>query len=191
MTKVINRKYNDSWIYIFLLSSLVILIESAKGYTLNIFNQNITSVIFLIPFVFAVTNYITKIYGFKKGINAIIISTLSLIAYILLMNFAIGKEFILNNLIGGLLGYIISQLVNILIYKFLLLNTDSPYLLILLNYIFAYIVFYMVYTLVKLNTIVAGEFWLPYFIVLFIQTIMSIVITIIDKRIKVGMTKND
>ena len=68
---------------------------------------------------------------------------------------------------------------------------EDNYLLILLNYIFAYIVFYMVYTLVKLNTIVAGEFWLPYFIVLFIQTIMSIVIAIIDKKIKVGMTKND
>ena len=192
MNKVTTRKkYNDSWIYIFLLSSLVILIESAKSYTLNIFDQNITSVIFLIPFIYAITNYITKVYGFKKGLSAIGISIISLLIYIVLINFAIGKEMLINDLIGGLLGYIISQLVNIMIYKFLLSNTDSPYLLILLNYIFAYIVFYMVYTLVKLNTIVVGNFWLPYFIVLIIQTIMSIFISVIDKKLKPGIGKND
>ena len=187
----VRKKYNDSWIYIFLLSSLVILIESSKAYTINIFSKDITIVIFLIPFIYAITNYITKIYGFQRGLNAIGISTLSLLIYIILINFAIGKELLINDFLGGILGYVISQLVNIMIYKFLLSNTNSPYLLILLNYIFAYIVFYMVYTLVTLNTIVAGNFWLPYFIVLLIQTIMSIFISMIDRKIKPGIGKND
>ena len=130
MSQVIKRKkYNDSWMYILLLSSLLILIESAKTYTFTIFNQTIISVIFLIPFLYAITNYITKVYGFKKGLNAILISTISLFVFILLINFAIGKELIIQNILGGILGYVTSQLVNIMIYKFLLVNTNSPYIL--------------------------------------------------------------
>lgn len=186
-----KTKYNDSWMYIILLTSVVILTYSLKEYNFHIINTELTFSIFLIPFTYAITNYITKKYGFKKGITAIFISTVSLVLFILLMGFAIGKNIELSSITGELLGYFLSQLLNTMIYKFLLVNTNSPYLLILLNYIFGYIFFYMIYTVVNLNMIVLDNFWISYFIVLIIQTLISIVLSIVDKKISVGIGKDD
>lgn len=186
-----NVKYNDSWMYILLLSTIVILGESLKTYTFNLLGVNLTYVIFLLPFIFMVTNYITKKYGFKRTLTSIIISSISLIAFVLLMNFAIGKTFTISSISGGLAGYLVSQTINTMIYKFLLVNTNSPYLLVLLNYVFGYIVFYMLYAIVRMDLVIADTFWIGYFITLLIQTIISMVLASIDKKIKVGMSKDD
>lgn len=186
-----TTKYNDSWMYILLLSTVVILGESLKTYTFNLLGVNLTYVIFLLPFIFMVTNYITKKYGFKRTLTAIIISSISLIAFVLLMNFAIGKTFTISSISGGLAGYLVSQTINTMIYKFLLVNTNSPYLLVLLNYVFGYIVFYMLYAIVRMDLVIADTFWIGYFITLFIQTLMSMGLATIDKKIKVGMSKDD
>ena len=177
--------------YILLLSTLVILAESLKTYNFQIKGINLTYAVFILPFIYMVTNYITKKYGFRRTLIAIAISAISLISFILLMNFAIGRTFDISNIVGGLLGYLISQMVNTIIYKFLLVNTNSPYLLIVLNYIFTYIVFYMLYTIVYINIIITDTFWTSYFITLGIQTIISIGLAFLDKKIKVGMSKDD
>lgn len=190
MTKT-RKKYNDSWMYILLLSTLVILTESVKTFNFNLFNIELTYAIFLIPIIFAITNYITKKYGFRRTVNGIIISTISVVLFVLLMSFAIGKELELGSLTGSLLGYLISQIINTMIYKFLLVNTNSPYILVLLNYIFGYIVFYMVYTIVHLDMIILDSFWISYFVVLAIQSIMSIGLALLDKKILVGIGKDD
>lgn len=186
-----QKKYNDSWMYILLLSTLVILTESLKNFNFNLFKAEITYAIFLIPVIFAITNYITKKYGFRRTLNGIIISAVSMVLFVLIMSFAIGKPMDFGGLLGGLLGYLVSQIVNTTIYKFLLVNTTSPYLLVLLNYIFGYIVFYMVYTIVHLNMIILDTFWISYFIVLAIQIIMSVGLAYIDKKITAGIGKDD
>ena len=107
------------------------------------------------------------------------------------MNFAIGRPLDISSISGGLLGYLISQIVNTMIYKFLLVNTNSPFVLVLLNYIFGYIVFYMVYTIIHLDMIILDTFWISYFLVLIIQSIMSIVLAFVDKKILVGIGKDD
>lgn len=186
-----RKKYNDSWMYILLLSTVVILAESVKAFNFTLMDAKLTFALFLLPCIYAITNYITKKYGFRRSFNAIIISSLSLIAFVMIMSFAIGKELNISGMSGQLLGYIISQLVSTLIYKFLLVNTNSPYLLVLLNYIFAYIVYYMVYTVVHLDMIILDTFWLSYFLALGIQTIISIGVTILDKKIEVGIGTDD
>lgn len=192
MSKVKNtEKYNDSWMYILLLSTIVILGESLKTYSFNLLGVNLTFVIFLLPFIFLITNYITKKYGFRRTLSAIIISSISLIAFVLLMNFAIGKIFTISSISGGLAGYLVSQTINTMIYKFLLVNTNSPYLLVLLNYVFGYIVFYMLYAIVRMDLVIAETFWIGYFVTLLIQTIMSMGLAYLDKKIKVGMSKDD
>lgn len=190
MTKT-RKKYNDSWMYILLLSTLVILTESVKTFNFSLFNVEITTAIFLIPLIYAITNYITKKYGFRRTLIGIVTSAISVVLFVLIMNFAIGKEMDFGSLSGGLLGYLISQLVNTMIYKFLLVNTNSPYILVLLNYIFGYIVFYMIYTIVHLDMIILDTFWKSYFIVLGIQAIMSIGLAVLDKKILVGIGKDD
>ncbi len=190
MTKT-RKKYNDSWMYILLLSTILILTESVKSFNFTFMNVELTFSLFLIPVIFWLTNYITKVYGFRRTLGAIIISIVSMIMFVILMSFAVGKTIDFSVLSGSILGYIISQLVNTMIYKFLLVNTNSPYILVLLNYIFGFIVFYMLYTIVHLDIIITDTFWKSYFITLGIQSIMSIGLTLIDKKTKVGMSKDD
>lgn len=186
-----RTKYNDCWMYILLLSTLVILTESIKTFNFNLFNVEMTYAIFSIPIIFAITNYITKKYGFRRTLTGIIVSALSVILFVIIMNFAIGRPIEFSNLSGGLLGYLISQIVNTMIYKFLLVNTNSPYILVLLNYIFGYIVFYMIYTIIHLDMIILDTFWISYFVVLIIQSIMSMGLAYLDKKILVGIGKDD
>ena len=187
MTKEeLQEMYNDSWIYIMLLSTLVILTESLKNYTF-VFTTKITYSIFLIPVILLITNYITKKYGFKRSLLAIAISTLSLIAFVAIMYFAIGINFSFSIVSGQVVGYLVCQLVNLFIYCFLLNNTSSPYILVLINYIFALIAFYLAYTVMQADLVIGKDFWGGYFITLVIQLVEIIVITLFDKSIKRGL----
>ena len=69
-----NELYDDSWIYILLLTTLAILLESLKSYTFKISGVNITYSIILLPIVFLIANYITKKYSYKRCVAAIAIS---------------------------------------------------------------------------------------------------------------------
>ncbi len=191
MTKRITKEelkelYNDSWIYIMLLSTLVILTESLKNYSF-VLTTKITYSIFLIPIILLITNYITKKYGYKRSLLAIGISTVSLIAFVAIMYFAIGAHFSIVLILGQVIGYLICQLVNLFIYCFLLNNTSSPYILVVINYLFALIAFYLAYTVIQADLVINKNFYNGYFITLGIQLVEIIIITIIDKRIKKGL----
>lgn len=178
--------YNDSWIYIMLLSTLVILTESLKTYTFYI-GTNISYSVLLLPLIFLLANNITKKYGFMRTIVAIAVSTLAMVLYISVMYFAIGSPFNIGMISGQVLGYAISQLVNVFIYSFILNNTKSPWILILTNYVFSLIVFYLVYTVVQANVVISFHFWTGYFTTLAIQLVECIIITAIDEKIKRGL----
>ena len=187
MTKEeLQEMYNDSWIYIMLLSTIVILTESLKNYTF-VLTTKVTYAIFLIPVILLITNYITKKYGFKRSLLAIAISTLSLIAFVAIMYFAIGINFSFSIVSGQVVGYLVCQLVNLFIYCFLLNNTSSPYILVLINYIFALIAFYLAYTVMQADLVIGKDFWGGYFITLVIQLVEIIIITLFDENIKRGL----
>lgn len=178
---------NDFWIYTMLLSTLVILTESLKTYLITIKDTPITLAIFLVPVMYFIANYITKKFGFLRTIFAIGISTVSLVGFVAIMYFIIGGQLNFSLINGQLVGYVISQLVNLFIYCFLLNNTTTPWPLLLINYLFALIVFYMVYTVMQADMIIKTTFWMGYFITLGIQFVESIILTIIDKQIKRGL----
>ena len=191
MTKRMTKEelqdmYNDSWIYIMLLSTLVILTESLKNYTF-VFTTKITYSVFLIPIILLISNFITKKYGFKRSLLGIIISTISLIAFVAVMYFAIGANFSFSVISGQVIGYVVCQLVNLCIYCFLLNNTTSPYILVLISYLFSLIAFYLVYTIVQADLVIGQNFWNGYFISLGIQLTELTVITMFDKSIKRGI----
>lgn len=178
---------NNFWIYTMLLSTLVILTESLKTYLITIKDTPITLAIFLVPIMYFIANYITKKFGFMRTIFAIGISSISLVGFVALMYFIIGGELNFSLISGQLIGYVISQLVNLFIYCFLLNNTTTPWPLLLINYLFAFIVFYMVYTVIQADMIIKATFWMGYFITLAIQFVEAIILTIIDKQIKRGL----
>ena len=184
-----EKYYEDLWMYILLQITLVILLESLKTYTFTIKGVSLTYSLFLLPFVFLITNIIAKRYDYKKAVASISFSGVALVVYVYLMSFALGERLLLMNIGGEFSAYVVSQFVNLTIYLFLLNNTKSPFIIVLLNYIFALIIFYLLYTLINLNIIILDNYWKGYFITLFIQLFICIIITIIDKKIKKGREK--
>ena len=186
MKKIKNNTYNDSWLYILLLSTLVIFGESLKNYTFTIMNIQLTYTVFLLPLIYLLTNCITKKYHFTASISAICLSTVLLVIFVYAINYALGRSIEFLTIIGEFSGYLISQIVNLYIYYFILNNTKQSIILILINYLFSLVIFYMFYTLMNLSVIVSDTYWKGYFLTLFIQLIEIIPIGIIDKRIKRG-----
>ena len=162
--KKVEELYNDSWMYILLLTTLTILLESLKTYTFKISGVRLTYSLFLLPFVYFIVDYIAKKYDYRKAIASIAISGVMFVCFSAIMSFAMGESLILTSVSGEFCGYVVSQFINLTIYVFLLNNTKSPYILVLLNYVFSLIVYYMFYTLIYLNMIVLDEFWKGYFI---------------------------
>lgn len=189
-TKTKRRKkeelYNDCWLYILLLTTLVILLGSLKSYTFKIFGVSLTYSLLLLPLVYFLANYITKKYDYKKTIAAIAISGVMSVCFVAIMSFALGKNLMLSSLSGEFCAYVVSQFINLTIYQFLLNNTDSPGILIFLTYLFSLIVYYMFYTLIYLNMIILDNFWEGYLLTLAIQFFVCIPIAIIDKLTKRG-----
>lgn len=181
--------YDDCWMYVLLLTTLTILLESLKTYTFKIAGVQLTYALFLLPFAYFIVNYITKKYDYKKAVAAIAISGVMFVSFSAIMAFAIGERLILTSISGEFCGYIVSQFVNLTIYMFLLNNTKSPIILVYLNYIFALIVYYMFYTLIYINTLNLDNYWTGYFITLAFQELICVPITMLDKKIKRGREK--
>lgn len=187
MTKKSKKNsYDDSWMYILLLTTITILAYSLGTYTFKIAGVNLTYSIFLLPILYLIANYITKKYSCERSILAIVVSSISIVIFTVIMNFAMGKTTNINAFAGSFCALVVSHLVNLLIYRFLNSNTQAPFLLVLLNYLFALVSFYMFYTLIYLNMIIIDDYWLGYFITLLIQTVICIGLTYIDKKIKLG-----
>ena len=187
MAKKKEVQYEDCWIFILLLTTLTILMESLKTYTFKISGVRLSYSLLLLPFAYFLTNYICKKYDYKKAIAGIAISGVMFVSFSGIMSFAMGERLILTSISGEFCGYVVSQFINLTIYMFLLNNTKSPFILVLLNYIFSLIVYYMFYTLIYLNMIILDNFWKGYFITLAIQFVLCIPITIYDKKIKRGI----
>ncbi len=184
--KQLEESYNDCWIYILLLTTLTILIQSVKSYKFTIMGTMISYNILLIPFIYFLTNYICKKYDYKKAISAVAISGVIFVGFMVTMEFALGRGLVLSTLLGDFFGYVVSQFVNLMIYLFLLNNTRSPYILIVLTYLFSIIIYYMIYTLIYLNLVIQDGYWLKYFITIGIEVLVCIPVAFIDKNIKRG-----
>lgn len=180
-----QKEKSDLWIYILLQSALLIFIESLKTYHYTIYGNLISLSIPLIPFLFLIINIITKKYGIKKALICVIISSLFSILFIYLMSFAMKKPVEFTIYRGELLSYIISQLLNIFLYRFIDNNTKKSYPIIFLSYLFSLLIFHMVYTLSYLDTTILDGYWNRYFINIIIEIIVCIPITIAHKKMKI------
>lgn len=178
------QTYEDCWIYILLLTTLAILLESLKKYTFCIAKVDLSFSLFLLPLIYFIPNYITKKYDYKKAVAAIAISGVMFVSFSAIISFAFGERLILSNVSGEFCGYVISQFSNLLLYMFLLNNTKMPIYLLYLNYLFSLIIYYLFYTLIYLNIITLDSYWRGYFITLGIQMIICLPIAMIDKKIK-------
>ena len=179
--------YNDSWLYILLLTTLVILLEALKTYTFSLGGINLTYAIFPLPVIYLIANYITKKYGPKKTTKAIAISGILFVIFVSMISFSLGEKIVLTSISGEFFGYIASQYINLLVYTFLLNNTKSPYILIFINYLFSLVIYYLFYTLIYLHMITLDTYWQGYFITIGIQSFICFGLAYKDKKIPRGI----
>ena len=185
--EVLEVEQDGWWVYVLLLSTIVILAHSLKDYTFYVENLSLTYAIFILPIVYFVTNYITKKYGYAKSVIGITISGLLLVLFALVMSFVIGRNFSFYDISGEFCGYVVSQFVNLTIYQFLLVNTTGSFILTFLTYMFAFVVYYLFYTLLYMNLLVFDNYWVSYFSTLILQGMLCLLLTFFDVHIKKGL----
>ena len=185
--QVLEVEKEGWWVYVLLLSTIVILAQSLKDYTFSFDNVTLTYSIFIIPIIYFVTNFITKKYGYSKSIIGISVSGVALVVFSFLMSFVIGQDFNFYDICGGFCGYVISQFVNLTIYQYILLNTTGSFILIYLTYLFAFVVNYLFYTLIYMNLLVFDNYWISYFATLILQGIMCFLLVFFDVNMKRGI----
>ena len=178
-----DNLYEDCWMYILLLTTLVIFLESLKTYTFRVFGVELTYALVFLPLIYFISNYISKKYDYKKAVAAIAISGVFFVCFTAIVSFALGQRLILSSISGEFCAYVISQFINLTIYTYLSNNTSMPVTLILINYMFSLIIYYMFYTIIYLEMVTVDSYWIGYFTTLAIQIIICIPLAIADKKL--------
>lgn len=185
--QVLEVEKEGWWVYILLLSTVVILAQALKDYTFSFDNVTLTYSIFILPIIYFVTNFITKKYGYGKSVIGISVSGVALVLFSFIMSFVIGQDFSFYDICGGFCAYVVSQLVNLTIYQFILVNTSGSFILLFLTYLFAFVVFYLFYTLIYMNLLVLDNYWVSYFATLILQGVLCFLLVFFDINIKRGI----
>ena len=180
------KKENDVSMYVVLLTTLLILTESLKTYTFKLFGADLTYSLLLLPIVYFLIDIIAKKFDYKRAIAAIAIGGVIFVSYSFIMAYFVESNYILRSISGEFCAYIVSAFVNLTIYMFLLNNTESPRILVILTYLFSLIAYYMIYTMIYLNMLMFDNYWVGYFITLFIQLFICIGLAIVDKKTERG-----
>ena len=185
--QVLEVEKEGWWVYILLLSTVVILAQALKDYTFSFDNVTLTYSIFILPIIYFVTNFITKKYGYGKSVIGISVSGVALVLFSFIMSFVIGQDFSFYDICGGFCAYVVSQLVNLTIYQFILVNTSGSFILLFLTYLFAFVVFYLFYTLIYMNLLVLDNYWVSYFATLILQGVLCFLLVFFDINIRRGI----
>lgn len=180
----LEEKYEEFWIYILLLTTLVIFLSSLKSYTFTLMGVELTYAVFFLPLIYFVANYITKMFDYKKTVAAIAISGVMSICFLAIISFAMGKNLILTKNSADFCGYVVSQFFNLTIYQLLLANKKTTLINLFIVNLLSLIIFYLFYTLINLKELTYSSYWLGYGLTIVIQGIICIPLTILDFKVK-------
>ena len=97
--------YYDSWIYILLLTTTLLLTYAISNYTFSISYIRLTYSLFLIPFLYFILNLIIKKYGYPEAIKSISISGLSLVLFVVIIDMLSGNGLSFNNVYKEFCGF--------------------------------------------------------------------------------------
>lgn len=181
---LLEEKYEEFWIYILLLTTLVIFISSLKSYTFTLMGVDLTYAVLFLPLIYFVANYITKMFDYKKTVAAIAISGVMSICFLAIISFAMGKNLILTKHSADFCGYVVSQFFNLTLYQFLVSNKKNSLINLFIINLLSLLVFYFFYSLINIEEIVFSTYWLGYGLTIVIQGIICIPLTILDFMIK-------
>ena len=180
----LEEKYEEFWIYILLLTTLVIFISSLKSYTFTLLGVELTYAVLFLPLIYFVVNYITKMFDYKKAVAAIAISGVMSICFLAIISFSMGKTLIISRHSAEFCGYVVSQFFNLLLYYYLVNNRRNSLINMFIVNLLSLIIFYLFYTLINLKDLTHSTYWLGYGLTIVIQGIICIPLTILDYKIR-------
>lgn len=181
-----RQRENDAFMLSMLLSVTCLLATSLKLYQFTLFHQPLSFSLLIIPIVVFISNYITKKYGFKDSLNGIIISSLMLIAFLILIKDLTNQQIDFIELLENFVTYFISLFINLSIYYYIISNMLSNHIMIGLTYMFTMVLNSFLYLLFFHGLVVSNNFWLEFTISIVIQFIISFVLVFFDTKIKRG-----
>lgn len=174
-----------SWVYILLLTSVTILGYVLSKFDFTLFKVTLAGGIFVYPFRYFVANIITNKYGYKETMNGISYSALMLLLFITVSSLLSSYDINYIPVTGEIFAYIISQMINLTIYKRLMDNTDNNKLSILATYIFAMLVDNLVSMLFASRMMVSRAFFGSYLLTIIVEAIVAfILIWFCEKEVK-------
>ena len=180
--RVVKKEEVGSWVYILLLTSITILGWVLGKFDFSIGKTTLTIAVFAYPFRYFVANIITKKYGYKETMNGICYSAFLLLFFALVASLLGQKDVDYIPLTGELFGYMLSQMINLSIYYYLLINTNNDKFPYLGSYILAMLADTLVSMLFASRLVVLASFWRTYFVTIFIQAIISIFLIYFDDK---------
>lgn len=180
--RVVKKEEVGSWVYILLLTSITILGWVLGKFNFSIGKTTLTIAVFAYPFRYFVANIITKKYGYKETMNGISYSACLLLLFAIVASLLGQKDVDYIPLTGELFGYMLSQMINLSIYYYLLINTNNDKFPYLGSYILAMLADTLVSMLFASRLVVLASFWRTYFVTIFIQVIISIFLIYFDDK---------
>lgn len=182
-----EKESNEVFMFSILLSVICILKTALNSYTFTLFNSSISFSIVLVPIIIFISNYITKKYGFKNSLNSIIISTLMVIAFIILIYDLENQPIVFLNLVNNFISYFVSLFINLSIYYYILTTMEEKPIIIGLNYMFS-VVLNLFFTIFLLQGLVMTEsMWNAFTISIIIDFVIVLLFVFLDKKVKRGV----
>lgn len=186
--KINMEKYNnDILMFSILLSVVCILAVSLKSYHFTLFGNNLPFSLLIVPFTIFISNYITKKYGFKNSLFSIGVSTLVIVAFILLIDNLTNRQASIVEISGFVVTYFGSMFINLLIYYYIILNMTSKSIMIGLNYLFTLVLNSFLYLLFFHELVLSNSLWMELTISFIIQFIISVGLIYCDRKIERGV----
>ena len=180
--RVVKKEEVGSWVYILLLTSVTILGWVLGKFDFSIGKTTLTIAVFAYPFRYFIANIITKKYGYKETMNGISYSACLLLLFAIVASLLGQHDVDYVPLTGELFGYMLSQMINLSIYYYLLINTKNDKITYLGSYIAAMLVDTLVSMLFASRLVVLASFWKTYFVTILIQAIISIFLIYFDDK---------
>lgn len=183
----LERKNNDYFMFTMLLSVICVLAVTLKDYSFTLFNTTLTVSLLIVPIIIFVSNYITKKYGFKHSLLAIVISSLMIVAFLLLMENLLNQAANISKILGCAGSYFISFVVNLAIYYYIILNMTSQNIMIGLNYMFTIVLNSFLYLVFFHKMILSNSLWKEFTVAIIIQFLISTIFVYFDRKIERGI----
>ncbi len=180
---------NDTFMFSMLLSVTCMLLVALKPYHFTLFSHSLTFSLLIIPIVIFISNYITKKYNFQNSFMSIIISTLMMIAFLLLVTNLTNKPVKLIEILGDPICYFISMFINLAIYYYILTNISTKSSMIIINYLFTMLLYTFLCIIFFNNIVLTNNFWTELLICSIIQFFISLILVYFDMKIERGIAK--